>query len=319
MKHRPNTLLNIVFGSVFAIGTNNSAAKPVLNHYQAALQQLQSTSQLPIKNTIHLPSTCFTQGFTIDNRKLYLSCGQYGHSSLYIYALSNAPVLTAAPPQLTLLDKINLPKDIFAEGLAVTENYIYLLTWKSQKLFRFNKQQPTLDSAHIFHYPGEAWGLSYDAEKQQLLLSNGSRFIYSFNENLDKQEAIRFNAKLVIMNNENNALRRINELEVVENKLLFNRWFDNTIYFIELNAIEKGSQQTLTAGSINIEMLSKLHPKNDVLNGIAYNRHDKSIWITGKNWGIAYQLSAKYFFQKRLIDREERPVSFIGDQPSLTN
>ena len=34
----------------------------------------------------------------------------------------------------------------------------------------------------------------------------------------------------------------------------------------------------------------KNHPKIDVLNGIAYNKNSKTIFMTGKNWNKLFEL-----------------------------
>ena len=276
-----------------------------LTPYQANIQTIQEQTQLPIINTLELPQTCFTQGFTIDQQKLYLSCGQYGKSRLSIYTLpAHLSSTKKNQPALKLLQSIPLPPEIFAEGLAVTEDFIYLLTWKSEQLIRFDKHKPSLDTANLFSYSGEGWGLSYDRSQQQLLLSNGRHYIYTFHANAQSlyPNIVSYAPLNAILSLTEKPLEKINELEVVENKLLFNRWFDNTVYFIELLKLQ--GETPAYANAINLSALSQRHQSTDVLNGIAYNPIDKTIWLTGKNWGMAYQMNAKPFFH---LSRSEAP------------
>lgn len=242
--------------------------------------------ELPIQAKLTLPKSCFTQGFTIDKNTLYLSCGKYGQSTLYIYRIHNQEH-TAPSIRLSLLQKIIWPKTVFLEGIAITERFIYCLTWKQQRLFRLNKKQPSLATAEQFHFSGEGWGLSYVEPRQQLLLSNGSQHIFSISERKNQQQ-LQQTKTFSLINHQQAAHTDINELEVVNDYLFYNRWFDNHLYYFSLAQAEQS--KPITAKRLNLETLANLHKQDGVLNGIAYHQEQESLWLTGKNWGVAYQL-----------------------------
>lgn len=277
----------------------SSQAAPHLS-YGASIAQLRQKTALPILNTLALPKSCFTQGFTIDVSRLYLSCGQYKKSSLLVYAMPTKSALSAsAAPQLKKLHQVQLPPHIFAEGLAIDENFIYLLSWKAQTLFLFNKNQPAMHTVKTQSYLGEGWGLAFDKQRQQFLFSDGSHSIYSIHsifqsaspvDTMKKQGNVNVE-KAFDISYQNKLSNKINELEIIGEQLLFNRWFDHHIYSVNVET----EQKTVQARRISLEALSLLHHKNDVLNGIAFDASDNTIWITGKNWGIAYQMPASYF------------------------
>ena len=158
-------------------------------------------------------------------------------------------------------------------------------------MLRFNKQEPLLANARTWTYSGEGWGLSFDTNKQQLLFSNGSKQLHAFSEP-ENSTAIQLKPIASVAHLDN-----INELEVVKENLLFNRWFDKRIYVIALASLYTALPKQVQARYIDLTPLSNLHTTKNVLNGIAYDARDDSLWFTGKNWGVAYQMQASEFFK----------------------
>lgn len=67
---------------------------------------------------------CFTQGLFIHNGKIIESCGLNGKSSIRIVHAHNGSVIKEKRFQ----------HKYFAEGLAVVNNTIYVLTWKNKEM-----------------------------------------------------------------------------------------------------------------------------------------------------------------------------------------
>ena len=105
------------------------------------------------------------QGLILHDGFLYESAGQYGQSSLRQVDPETGEVLLYLP----------LPEQVFAEGLALVDDYFYQLTWREQVAFHLNLSAFTegaeLDVA-IVEYEGEGWGLCYDGD--MLYMSDGS-------------------------------------------------------------------------------------------------------------------------------------------------
>ena len=290
-----------IFTLLFLSSTLSYSAKSIeqVTGAISALQQLRQQTQLPIKNTMHLPKSCFTQGFTIDEAIVYLSCGQYNQSKLYRFQLINNKLLKK-------LTELTLPNTIFAEGMTVIDQHIFLLSWKSQLLFKFNKHKPTLQTAETFTYYGQGWGLTQSPNQHHFLYSNGSHIVQQFT--LGKK-AIEVTARYNIVNSQGRIIDNINELETIRNDsskaLVFNRWHDHQLYVAQLPTLEKEIKQAKTnntpqvklrAKTINLKALAQLHPEG-VINGVAFNSADNTVWITGKNWGLAYQFNSDDLFR----------------------
>ncbi len=78
----------------------------------------------------------------------------------------------------------------------------------------------------------------------------------------------------------------INELEWIDGKIYANRYQKNGVAII--NPINGAIE-----GVIDFSPLKKLvkqHPSLDVLNGIAYNKATKTIFITGKRWDKLFEV-----------------------------
>ena len=84
------------------------------------------------------------------------------------------------------------------------------------------------------------------------------------------------------------SLNKINELEYVNGKI-----FANTYQFDKDVAVIIDPKNGMVEGVIDFSGLKdrvNQHPKLDVLNGIAYNKKNKTFFITGKNWDKLFEI-----------------------------
>ncbi|MBX2807304.1 MAG: glutaminyl-peptide cyclotransferase [Cellvibrionaceae bacterium] len=200
-------------------------------------------------------SKLFTQGLFLDKGIFYESSGLYGQSQLLHY--SDRETLASA-----------IDTKLFAEGLTVIDDTVYMLTWKAQQLLSFNKH--TLQQGKTLGYRGEGWGLSHN--QQHFIMSNGSNRLTFHN-----QQSFALEKTLTVK-----GLDRLNELEYIDGVIWANRWHDDYIYAID-------SKSGCILGKINLTTLrqqavSALNNKN-VTNGIAYDADKNGLWVTGKYWG----------------------------------
>ena len=70
----------------------------------------------------------FTQGLYIIDSELFVSSGQYGESAVRVYDW----------PGMNLLREAALPASIFAEGLTLVDDRLYVLTWRENQLLVLN-------------------------------------------------------------------------------------------------------------------------------------------------------------------------------------
>jgi glutamine cyclotransferase len=81
-------------------------------------------------------------------------------------------------------------------------------------------------------------------------------------------------------------LARLNELEWIDGMIWANVWQTNRIVIIDPESGE-------VTGSVNLQGLlppEEYRAGTDVLNGIARNPADGSIWVTGKRWPFLYRI-----------------------------
>ena len=108
------------------------------------------------------PHDCdaFTQGLEFHDGYFFESTGLYGSSTLR----------RVEPQTGNILQRIEIDKRYFAEGLTIFKDKIFQLTWQAHTGFIYD-----LASFHKigeFKYAGEGWGLTHD--DKSLILSDGT-------------------------------------------------------------------------------------------------------------------------------------------------
>lgn len=204
----------------------------------------------------------FTQGFVLDGNAFYESSGHYGRSFLLRYPKSGGGN-----------QRLALPRDIFAEGIEIVGDRLYLLSWKSGKAWALDKNSFQVERE--FRYQGEGWGLTHDGER--LILSDGSDRLRFYDEDFQP-----LGTRRVHLNGE--ALRWLNELEYQGGLVWANQWYSDTIYGIDPDS--GAVVATVDLASLRPEAADR--SRESVLNGIAYDEERDAFWITGKYWRYRY-------------------------------
>ena len=213
-------------------------------------------------------TTSFTEGLVWLNDQLYESTGNYGESSLLRAKLETGKAL----------QKINLDKAYFGEGISIINNKIYQLTYQEHKVFVYDMNFKKIKE---FEWPYEGWGMTTDGK--QLIMDTGGSNIYFINP-----ETFAIERTLSVSNN-NGYVDSINELEYVNGYLYANRWL--TDYIMKIN-IKTGMVEA-QADLSDIFIKNNLPPimdKGSCLNGIAYDSVKASFYITGKNWPNVFEV-----------------------------
>ncbi|MGL5959129.1 MAG: glutaminyl-peptide cyclotransferase [Bacteroidales bacterium] len=208
----------------------------------------------------------YTQGLEVHGDTLYESTGTYGASSLRKVILKTGKVV----------HKIDLESKFFGEGICILNGLIYQLTWTEQSCLVY--QQTTLDLQARLPYTGEGWGLTTDG--QHLIMSNGSPTIKFLHPNNLSQH------KSIEVCTPQGTVSQLNELEMVNDELWANIYTTDLIARIDTAS---GAVKSF----INLKGILPNHLREahtDVLNGIAYNKKTKQIFVTGKNWQRLYEI-----------------------------
>lgn len=223
-------------------------------------KRLTKEYTIEVVKTLPHDTKAFTQGLFFHNGFLYESTGQYMVSSLRKIDPKSGDVIKKEP----------IPDNYFGEGSTIIENKIYMLTWTSGTCFVFNADN--FKKEKEFKYQGEGWGLTYDGD--YLIMSDGTNMLRYL-----KPEDFQIVKSLTVID-DGTPVASLNELEFIDNEIWANVWMKDKIARI---STETGK----VASWIDISSLRKyLKPndKVDVLNGIAYDKESKTIYLTGKDW-----------------------------------
>lgn len=226
-----------------------------------------------IVNTFPHDKEAYTQGLEFYNGYLYEGTGQNGKSSIRKVELKSGKVL----------QKQDLDKKYFGEGITIFNNKIYQLTWKGGIGIVYDLE--TFDKISEFKYTKsrEGWGLTNDGEK--IIKSDGTERIWFLNpETLVEENYIEAYTN-------KQKIEELNELEYYNGKILANRWHLESIFIIDPKSGKVEGVANLKSLKEKIQQEQNLNnPSEDVLNGIAFDKENNRIFVTGKHWSKLYEI-----------------------------
>lgn len=209
----------------------------------------------------------FTQGLVVEQGQVYEGTGLRGHSRLIRYDLVSSHVEKHT----------RLAKDLFGEGIAVTTDKVYQLTYKSGRGFVYDKN--SFAQVAEFSYAGEGWGLTFDGT--DLIMSDGSEYLRYLDVNkFIERKRCRVTAA-------GQPVRRLNELEFINEQIYANVRQTDLIAIIQADSCK-------VSAWLDLSGLLKAKEKIgvDVLNGIAYDASNKRLYVTGKLWPKIFEITA---------------------------
>lgn len=234
---------------------------------QSPVPPTSSIEQLRVRVVAKYPHArdAFTQGLLWHDGAMYESTGRYGQSSLRRVRLEDGEVLAER----------GLDPTFFGEGLALVDDRLVQLTWRSG--VAVVSDVASLEQQGLLHYPGEGWGLCFDGTA--LVMSDGSSIL-----ELRDPEDMELLREMTVWRGDR-AVRKLNELECVGDDIYANVWQSNEIVRIDaktgrVNAVIDASGLLTPAESV----------RADVLNGIAYKPDTDTFLLTGKLWPHVFEV-----------------------------
>lgn len=215
----------------------------------------------------HSPDA-FTQGLEFHEGYLYESTGQYGSSSLRRTQVENGEVL----------NQIALDTRYFGEGLTRVGDRLIQLTWMENTGFVYDLN--TLNKISEFRYgtQREGWGICFDGER--LIKTDGSNKLYFLNKDTYEDEEIRE------VYNHQGPVKSLNELEYIDGLVYANVYMEDIIVIID-------PKTGAVVGEINLIGIypeKNERPYDNELNGIAYDRQNDRLFVTGKKWSKLFEI-----------------------------
>ena len=238
-------------------------------------------------------TSSFTQGLVFaSDGQLYESTGLEGESTLRRVDIATGQTL----------QKIDVPSQYFAEGLAMVGDELLQLTWRHKLGFVYDRK--TFKQKRTFSYKTEGWGIAYDGTSS-LVMSDGSDTLTFLDP---KSLAV---AKTLRVMDAGRPVSNLNELEWIEGEIWANIWMTDRIARISPNTGEVNAWIDLSS----LYPVSQRVPPADVMNGIAYDKATRRIYITGKKWPRLYQITVSGE-QSRVNRRRDRSDT-SGRLPAL--
>ncbi len=158
---------------------------------------------------------------------------------------------------------------------------MFFLTWQSGKGFIFDPKDFTEKGEFAYGRSKQGWGLTNNGT--ELIKSDGTNKIWFLDAETQKEK------RSIQAYTNNRAIGELNELEYIDGKIYANYWQKPLIAIINPDT-------GIVEGIINLDGLVKEQRKiqklkqDDVLNGIAYDKDKKRLFVTGKNWTKLYEI-----------------------------
>lgn len=222
-----------------------------------------------IVNTYPHRIQAFTQGLQFADGYLYEGTGLYGASSLARIDLESGEVLQSRA----------LDRSYFGEGIAIVDDRIFQLTWRSNVVFVYDRESFEVVATH-FH-PGEGWGLAWDGE--QLILSDGSdQLLFIDPENFMVQ-------RRVTVLRDGQPVPLLNELAYIDGEVWANVWMTDEIVRIDPNTGQVVAVVDLRGLRARTQFDTR-RSTDAVLNGIAWDAEGERLLVTGKLWSDIFEI-----------------------------
>ena len=224
----------------------------------------------------------YTQGifFSKDYKLLYESGGLYKQSSIKKFEY----------PSLKLLNETKLNSNYFGEGIAQCGDYIYQLTWREDKIIKYDLNLNKIEELNLDNSMSEGWGLSFSDKENELIATDGSDKIYR----LDCNNNLKVISSIKVKEKNGKSIYKLNDLTYSNGFIYVNIYTDTRIIKVDLNGlvVNKYNLNELVNYELKKGILTKSRFNyGDVLNGIAYNSKKDNFLVTGKRWGYMYEIT----------------------------
>jgi glutaminyl-peptide cyclotransferase len=207
----------------------------------------------------------FTQGLLLDHGTMFESTGLNGKSSLR----------EVDPKTGTVKRKVDVPRQLFAEGLALVGDRLIQLTWQEGKALVYDRA--SFRKTGELAYQGEGWGLCWDGTR--LVMSDGSDRL-TFRD--PKTFAVLGSVAVTVGGR---PAYQLNELECVDGVVYANVWQTDDILRID----PRDGRVTAVVDASGL-LTREERLKTDVLNGIAWDPESRTFLLTGKLWPKLFQV-----------------------------
>jgi len=260
-------LLSLSCGNSTAVSNNNT---PKSNTNTTVASVAMYDYEI-VKTYPHDPKA-FTQGLEFHDGILYEGTGGKNGDDFFS-SLRKVDYATGK-----VLQKHDLPREYFGEGITILNDKVYQLTWREMTAFEYDVKDFKL--LRELRYSGQGWGLTNDGTN--LIMSNGTHVI-----NVVNPQDFKTIRTIVVNDEKGQPLIELNELEYVKGEIWANIWQTGWIV-----RIDPATGKLL--GRIDLRKLADdeqdKNKRADVMNGIAYDAAGDRLFVTGKLWPGLFEI-----------------------------
>lgn len=225
-----------------------------------------------IINTYPHDEKAYTQGLEYYNGFLYEGTGRKGTSNIRKVDLTTGKVL----------QQTDLDAKYFGEGITILNNKLYQLTWQSGIGFVYNLESFEKEKDFKYTKSREGWGLTNNGK--HLIKSDGTERIWFLNTETEIEESY------IEAYTNKQKVENLNELEYINGKIYANIWQKNSIAIINPTTGRVEGVANLNDLKTEISKTQKLQDNDEVLNGIAFDKENNRLFVTGKHWSKLYEI-----------------------------
>ena len=254
--------------------TDNGTKKDTTN-INIVLNSGRKPEQLRYKvvNIFPHDTSSYTQGLEYHDGRLLESTGLAGQSTLRWVSLQTGKSI----------QQVSIDKQYFGEGVTLVGDRIAMLTWKGNIGFVYDAKTLAQTGSFPYQSSREGWGLCYNGT--QLIKSDGTNRLYFLNKDTFNEESF------IDVYDNKGPVDSINELEYIDGKIYANIYMTDVIVVID-------PKSGIVEKSIDLSgLLAKGYSRKssdtniDVLNGIAWDKQGKRLFVTGKKWPKLFEIT----------------------------
>ncbi len=176
--------------------------------------------------------------------------------------------------------EIGLPEGDFGEGIAIIGNTLFQLTWREGRVYQYDISGSVPVVIGVLFNDKQGWGLTSNG--QQLIASDGSHIL-----TIRSQEDFRVEDTIEVKI-EGQVVGSLNELEFIDGKIWANVW--KTPFIIVIDPATGRVVSVIDCRNL-VSDARAFNPYIDVLNGIAWDKSNRRVYLTGKNWPWIYEVT----------------------------
>jgi glutamine cyclotransferase len=271
--YKKYTLLLCLALMVLASCKSNKQESETTDSAQPAVTSA-APSVLTYKVTGTLPhdTAAYTEGFELNNGKLYEGTGTFENSFVSVADTSTGKVLKIFPVK---------DKALYGEGITILNNQLFQLTYQNHIANVYDLKDLT-KVVGTFKWPYEGWGMTNDGKV--LYVSVGSSIIYKVDP---KSFAI---IGQIQVSDDLGTVDNLNELEFANGFIYVNKW--QTTKILKIDPASGRVMATIDCFGLLSQYAPDYTPKSQdsVLNGIAWDKDQQLLYVTGKNWPLIFKL-----------------------------